>query len=108
MQDLLTLELATAEDPSTSSPVGCALIQFIPETSAQSDPPRPFNPLFHFDHIGHAKFDQVGVCVLLHYMLKVNWSQYVLVKQIWSGVVKLEGAPMAYAIDTPVSSQTRI
>ncbi|KAG9261881.1 hypothetical protein AMEX_G25492 [Astyanax mexicanus] len=55
---LLRSELASPEDLGSCSPEGHPSVQFLSAGSSQSAPARPFNPLFHFDHIGSAKFDQ--------------------------------------------------
>ncbi|XP_072520951.1 uncharacterized protein KIAA0825 homolog isoform X2 [Salminus brasiliensis] len=57
---LLRSKLASPEDPAACSPEGRPSVQFFAADTAQSAPAHPFNPLFHFDHIGSAKFDQVG------------------------------------------------
>ncbi|GAA6070017.1 uncharacterized protein KIAA0825 homolog isoform X1, partial [Tachysurus ichikawai] len=53
---LLRSKLALAAD-STSSPEGQPSVLFSSAASALNIPPH-FNPIFHFDHVGHAKFDQ--------------------------------------------------
>ncbi|XP_060740365.1 uncharacterized protein KIAA0825 homolog [Tachysurus vachellii] len=53
---LLRSKLALAAD-STSSPEGQPSILFSSAANALNIPPH-FNPIFHFDHVGHAKFDQ--------------------------------------------------
>ncbi|XP_026787076.3 uncharacterized protein KIAA0825 homolog isoform X1 [Pangasianodon hypophthalmus] len=55
-EGLLRSKLASAVD-STSSPEGQPSVLFSSAANALNSPPH-FNPLFHFDHIGHAKFDQ--------------------------------------------------
>ncbi|KAK3514600.1 hypothetical protein QTP70_021512, partial [Hemibagrus guttatus] len=53
---LLRSKLAPAAD-STSSPEGQPSVLFSSAANALNSPPH-FNPLFCFDHVGHAKFDQ--------------------------------------------------
>ncbi|XP_017546621.2 uncharacterized protein KIAA0825 homolog isoform X3 [Pygocentrus nattereri] len=57
-EGLLRSKLASAEDPSTSFPEGLSSVRFSSAVSSQSGLPLPFNPLYYFDHIDHAKFDQ--------------------------------------------------
>ncbi|XP_053509961.1 uncharacterized protein KIAA0825 homolog isoform X2 [Ictalurus furcatus] len=55
-EGLLRSKLASAVD-STSSPEGQPSVLFSSAADALNSPPY-FDPLFHFDRIGHAKFDQ--------------------------------------------------
>ncbi|KAI5613259.1 hypothetical protein C0J50_11619 [Silurus asotus] len=55
-EGLLRSKIASAID-GTSSPEGPASVLFSSAANVPNSPPH-FNPLFHFDHIGHAKFDQ--------------------------------------------------
>ncbi|XP_060762922.1 uncharacterized protein KIAA0825 homolog [Neoarius graeffei] len=58
-EGLLRSKLASAKD-STSSPEGPPSVLFSSAANALNSPPH-FNPLFHFDHVGHAKFDQAAM-----------------------------------------------
>ncbi|KAF7687307.1 uncharacterized protein KIAA0825 homolog [Silurus meridionalis] len=55
-EGLLRSKIASAID-GTSSPEGQASVLFFSAANVPNSPPH-FNPLFHFDHIGRAKFDQ--------------------------------------------------